>query len=91
LELIAGRELPAVRGVPAVGLEERHDIVDEIREAARVVQELADGDALGEWRGVAVQVEQPLCDELKDDRRHEDFRHAPDTEAVIDRNCLACV
>jgi hypothetical protein len=54
-----------------------------------VVQELADRDALGERRGVAVQVEQPLRDELKGERGHEDLRHAPDAEAVIDRQWLA--
>jgi hypothetical protein len=35
-----------------------------IRESARVVDELPDGDAFGEWRGIAVEVEQPLRDEL---------------------------
>jgi hypothetical protein len=69
----------------AVRLEELHDVTDEIRQAARVVQELAHGDALGERRGVAVEVEQPLVHEPEDERGDEDLRHAPDAEAVIDR------
>ena len=54
-----------------------------------MVQELADRDALGERRGVAVEVEQPVRDELEDERGHEDLRHAPDAEAVIDGERLA--
>ncbi len=48
LELLAVPELVAVRRVAAVRLEELHEIDGEIVEAARVVQELADGDALRE-------------------------------------------
>jgi hypothetical protein len=88
-ELIARTESPAMGGVPAVRLEERDDVVDEIRKAARVVQELTDADAPGERRRVAVEVEQPVSDELKDERGHEDLRHAPDPEAVIGRERLA--
>ncbi len=75
--------------VPAVGLEERHNVADEIVEATRVVQKLPNGDPLGKGRGVAVEVEQPLRDELKDERGDEDLRHAPDAEPVIDREGLA--
>jgi hypothetical protein len=75
--------------VPAVRLEERHDVVDEIREAARVVEKLADRDALRERGGVGVQVEQPLRDEPKDERGHEQLGHAPDAETVIDCQGLA--
>ena len=83
-ELFAVIDLPAVRGVLAVRLEEGHDIVEGIREAARVVQELPDGDALSEGGSVAVEVEPPLGDELQYQGRHEDLRHAPDAESVID-------
>ena len=75
--------------ISAVRLEERYGITYEILQAARVVQELANGDALRERRGVTVEAEQPFLDELKDERCHEDLRHAPDPEAVIDRKGLA--
>jgi hypothetical protein len=55
----------------------------------RVVQELADRDALSEGRGIAVEVEQALRNELKDERSNEDLRHASDAEAVIDCERLA--
>lgn len=84
-ELITSVELPAMGKVPAVRLEERPNIVDEIRQSACVVQELPDGDALSERRGVAIEVEQPLPNQLKDERCHENLRHAPDPEAMIDR------
>ena len=76
-------------GFRRYGSKNSTTVADEIVQAARVVQELADRDALGERRGVPVEVEQPLRDELKDERRHEDLRHAPDAEAVIDRERLA--
>ena len=84
-----GPDLPAVGRVPAVGLEERHEIIDEIREAARVVQELADRDALGERRGVSVQVEHPFGHELRTSAADEDLRHASDAEAMLDGERLA--
>jgi hypothetical protein len=88
-ELLARVELPAVAEVPAIRLEEFHDIPDEIRQAARVVQKLAHGDALSERCGVVVELEQPLVHELEDERGDEDLRHAPDAEAMIDREWLA--
>ena len=54
-----------------------------------MVQELADGDAFGKRRRVAVQLEEPLGDELQDECSDEDLRHAPDAEAVVDRHRLA--
>ena len=36
----------------------------------------------GEGRGIPVEVEQALRDELKDECGDEDLRHAPDAEAV---------
>ena len=54
-----------------------------------MVQELADRDPFSEGRGITVEVEQALRNELKDERGDEDFRHAPDAEAVIDREDLA--
>ena len=89
LELVVRREPEAVAGVQAVGLEELHDVADPVLEAARVVQELADGDALSEGRGIAVEVEQALRNKLKDKRGGKDFRHAPNAEAVIDPENLA--
>ena len=76
-------------GVPAVGLEELHDVADPVLETACVVQELADRDPFCEGRGITVEVEQALRNELKDERGDEDLRHAPDAEAVIDRDYLA--
>ena len=54
-----------------------------------MVQELADGDAFGEGCSVPVEVDQPLVDELKHERRDEDLGHAPDAESVIGRERLA--
>ena len=58
-------------------------------ESARVVQELADRDALNERRGVLVQFEHPFGHELEDERRHEHLRHASDAEAMLDGKRLA--
>jgi hypothetical protein len=54
-----------------------------------VVQQLADRDALGEGRGVAVEIEQPLRDEPKHEGAYEDLGHAADAEAVVRREGLA--
>ena len=54
-----------------------------------MVQELPDRHALGDRGGVAVEVERAFVDELEDDRRHEDLRHAGDAEAVLRRQALA--
>ena len=89
LELFVRREPEAMAGVPAVGLEELHDVADPVLETACVVQELADRDPFSEGRGITVEVEQALRNELKDERGDEDLRHAPDAEAVIDRDDLA--
>ena len=64
-KLIAWAELPAVARVPTIRLEERHDVTDEIVESARVVQELADRDALNDGRGLPIKVEQTLRHELE--------------------------
>ena len=82
LELLAVAELEAVRRVPAIWLEELHEIAGEIVEAARVVQELADGDAGDEGRSIAVELEQPFVDEPEDKWGHEDLRDASDAETV---------
>jgi hypothetical protein len=78
-----------MRRVAQVRLEERDRISHEIRQPARVIQQLANGDALHEGRAVVVEVEQSLGDELQDECRHEDLRHAPDAEAVLGRERLA--
>ena len=88
-KLVGGVKLPAVTEIPAVRLEELHDVTDEIRQATRMVQELAHGDALGERRGVAVELEEPVVAEPEDERGDEDLRHAADAKAVIDRQRLA--
>jgi hypothetical protein len=75
--------------VAAIRLEERDGIFDEVVEPARVVQELADRDALGERRRVSVELEESVRDEEEDEWRHEDLRHAPDSEAVTRRDRLS--
>jgi hypothetical protein len=55
-----------------------------------VVEELADRDAFREWRGITIELEQPFRDELEDERGDEELRHAPDPEAMIDRQRLVC-
>jgi len=88
-QLVEAPELPAVRGVTPVRLEERNRIADEVLQPARVVQQPAHGDALGEGSRVGVELEQPLCDQPQNERGHEDLRHAPDAEAVTGRERLA--
>ena len=73
-------DLVSMRRVPAVRLEQGDGIGIDIVEAARVVQELADGDAGNERRTVPVEVEQALVDEPEDERRHEELRDAADSK-----------
>jgi hypothetical protein len=85
-EQVAGADLPAVRRVPAVGLEYGHDVVIErVREAARVVQKLPDGHAGHERRGASVERERALVHELEHDRRDEELAHAAHAAAVLRR------
>ena len=57
LKLVARPELPAMGRIPPIRLEERHHVDGEIVEAARVIQELADRDALDKRRRLPVKVE----------------------------------
>jgi hypothetical protein len=75
--------------VGAIRLEECDGVSYEVVEPARVVEELADRDALGERRSVSIQVEQAFLDEPEDERRDEDLRHAPDPESVAGGQRLA--
>lgn len=75
--------------VAAIRLEERDRVSHEVVQAARVVQELTDGDALGERRRVAAELEQALLDQPQHEWRDEDLRHAPDAKAVLGRQGCA--
>ena len=54
-----------------------------------MIQELADRDALDKRRRLPVKVEQTLRDQLNDERRHEDLRHASDAETMLNGQRLA--
>jgi hypothetical protein len=75
--------------IPPIRLPEQHHVDVEIVETARVIQELADRDALDKRRGLPVKVEQALRHELKDERRNEDVPHAPNAESMLDGQQLA--
>ena len=51
-----------------------------------MVQELAQGHALGDRPDLVVESERALADELEDDRGDERLRHASDQEAVLGRH-----
>jgi hypothetical protein len=81
-------ERRAIRGILPVRLEQRDDIVEEVGETARVIQELADGHAFDD-PGVAVQVQRAVVDELENDRGDEGLHHAADLEAMVRRHVFA--
>jgi hypothetical protein len=78
-----------VRRVPAVRLEQGDEVVERVRQAARVVQELPHGHAGHERRGVAVERERPFVNELEHGHRDEEFGHASDAGAVLRRHRCA--
>jgi hypothetical protein len=88
-KLLAMPELEAVCRVAAVRLEKLHVVERSVRKTARVVEQLADGDALRDRTRIAVELEQPFLDELQDEGRHEELRDAPDAEPMLGRQGLA--
>jgi hypothetical protein len=81
---LARPELRPVGRVLPVRLEERDEVVVEVRQAARVVQELPDRHIADDRARVVLERERSLVDELKHCGRSEELGHAGDPEAMPD-------
>jgi hypothetical protein len=86
--LIFERELDEVPRLPG-GIGGAREVVDVVREARGVGEELPDRDPFTAGQkagqpplGVVVEAEGALVDQLEDDGSHEGLRHAADAEAV---------